>query len=232
MLIWTAFMIGIVGSLHCLGMCGPIAMALPYQDRTPLRTGFNILQYHMGRIVTYALLGGIIGLVGQGIYLAGMQKAFSIGAGVLLLAAAILSLKFMNRFMTIRVVDRFFQRLKTAIAIQLQKRSSSSIFIIGLLNGLLPCGLVYMAIVGAVSTGSALSGMAYMALFGAGTVPLVLAASVAGTFASLKLRNTLRKMVPVFLFGFALLFIMRGLNFDVPIQFSFWESTLNQPMCH
>ena len=225
-------MIGIVGSLHCLGMCGPIAMALPYQDKTPIRTGINIMQYHLGRIATYAILGGFIGLIGKGIYLAGMQRAFSITAGVILLIAAIMSLKFMNRFVSIAIVDRFFQRLKTAMAVQLQKRSSSSIFTIGLLNGLLPCGLVYMAIVGAVSTGSALSGMAYMALFGAGTVPLVLAASLAGTFASLKLRNTLRKMVPLFLFGFAVLFIMRGLNFDVPLQFSFWESTLNQPMCH
>jgi len=89
-----------------------------------------------------------------------------------------------------------------------------------------------MAIVGAVSTGDVLKGMAYMALFGLGTVPLVLMASVAGTFAGLRLRNTLRKLVPVFLVAFAVLLIMRGLNFDLPANFNFWEATENQPMCN
>lgn len=232
MYLWTAFTIGLIGSLHCVGMCGPIALAMPYQAGNKWTTGLNILQYHLGRTLTYALLGGLIGLLGKGLFLAGLQKAFSIGAGVLLLVAAIYSIRAANNLIAIPLVNNLFFKLKLTLGRLLRERKASSLVLIGMLNGLLPCGLVYLAIVGAVSTGAVLSGMGYMALFGLGTVPLLLAASFAGTFASIRLRNTLRKLVPVFLVAFALLLILRGLNFDVPVNFSFWEATENQPMCH
>lgn len=231
MYLWTAFTIGIVGSLHCLGMCGPIAMAIPYQAKNKWLTAINIMQYHLGRVITYAILGGLIGLLGRGIFLAGMQKSFSVGAGIFLLIMAVFSLKLSSNLVSIPVVNRVFFWVKSAMGNLLKNKSPSSILFIGMLNGLLPCGLVYMAIVGALSTGEVVKGMGYMALFGLGTVPLVLLASVAGTFASLRLRNTLRKLVPVFLVAFAVLLIMRGLNFDLPANFSFWEATENQQMC-
>ena len=233
MFLWTAFTIGILGSLHCVGMCGPIAMALPYQSSTKWMTGLNIMRYHLGRTVTYALLGGVIGLLGQGLYLAGLQQGLSIGAGVLLLIAAIFSLRMTSDYViSIPFINHLFFRLKAKLGTLLNDRSGSRLFAVGMLNGLLPCGLVYLAIIGAVSTGSALKGMSYMALFGLGTIPLLLVASFAGTFASLKLRNRLRKLIPVFLVVFAVLLIMRGVNFEVPANFSFWEDTANQPMCH
>ncbi|MDX1477919.1 MAG: sulfite exporter TauE/SafE family protein [Saprospiraceae bacterium] len=233
MLLWTAFTIGLLGSLHCVGMCGPIAMAMPYQGTTRWATGLNILRYHLGRILTYALLGGLIGLLGRGLFLAGLQQGFSIGAGVLLLIAAIFSFRATtNRVMSIPVVDRWLFTLKSALGRLLHRPSGSSLVMVGMLNGLLPCGLVYVAIVGAVSTGSPALGMGYMALFGLGTVPLLLVASVAGTIANINLRNRLRQLVPVFLVVFAVLLIMRGMQFDVPVGFSFWEATEQQPMCH
>jgi sulfite exporter TauE/SafE len=232
MYLWTAFTIGLIGSLHCLGMCGPIAMALPYQAKSKWLTAINIMQYHLGRVITYALLGGLIGLLGRGLFLAGLQRSFSIAAGVLLLIMAVFSLKASSSLVSIPFVNRAFFWVKSAMGRLLKNKSPSSILFIGMLNGLLPCGLVYMAIVGAVSTGDVFKGMGYMALFGMGTVPLVLLASVAGTFAGMRLRNTLRKLVPVFLVAFAALLIMRGLNFDLPANFSFWESTENQLMCN
>ena len=231
MYLWTAFTIGIIGSLHCLGMCGPIAMAMPYQAKSKWLTALNIMQYHLGRVITYAILGGIIGLVGRGIFLAGMQRSFSIGAGILLLVMAVFSLRVSSNLVSIPVVNRIFFWIKSTMGHLLKDKSASSILLIGMLNGLLPCGLVYMAIVGAVSTGDVVRGMGYMALFGLGTVPMVFVASIAGTFAGLRLRNTLRKLVPVFLLAFAVLLIMRGLNFDLPANFSFWETTENQLMC-
>ena len=232
MYLWTAFTIGLVGSLHCLGMCGPIALAMPYQARTKIGTALNVARYHLGRIITYALLGGLIGLIGKGIFLAGLQQAFSVAAGVLLLIAAIYSWRVTSNLVSIPVVNRMFFSLKSRMGKLLKSDSASSLVFIGMLNGLLPCGLVYLAIVGAVSTGTIAKGMGYMALFGFGTVPLLLAASFAGTMMNLKLRNTLKRLVPVFLVAFAVLLIMRGLNFDVPANFSFWEATENQPMCH
>ena len=232
MYLWTAFMIGLVGSLHCIGMCGPIALALPYQGRNRWATGLNIFQYQAGRILTYALLGGIIGLAGKGLYLAGLQQIFSIVAGVILLIAAIYSIRATGRLMQIPVVNRAFFWLKSTLGRLLNERKASSLWLIGMLNGLLPCGLVYLAIVGAVSTGAVVKGMGYMALFGLGTVPLLMGFSLAGSVAGTKFRSTLRKLVPVFLVAFAVLLIMRGFNFDVPANFSFWEATENQPMCH
>ena len=230
--LWTAFTIGIVGSLHCVGMCGPLAMAMPYKAPTHLQTGLNIAQYHLGRILTYALLGGLIGLLGKGIFLAGMQQALSIITGVLLVIAAFLSLRVTSRMINNSFAQGFYFKVKSGMGRLLKSGSSTSLLLIGMLNGLLPCGLVYMAIVGAMTTGSVINGMAYMALFGAGTVPLVLLASFAGTFANMRLRNTLRKLTPVFLVCFGALLIMRGMNFDIPAHFSFWEGTMNQPMCH
>ncbi len=190
------------------------------------------MQYHLGRVITYAILGGLIGLLGRGLFLAGLQRSFSIGAGILLLIMAVFSLKASSSLVSIPVVNRAFFWVKSMMGRLLKNKSPSSILYIGMLNGLLPCGLVYMAIVGAVSTGAVIKGMGYMALFGLGTVPLVLVASVVGTFAGIRLRNTLRKLVPVLLVAFAVLLIMRGLNFDLPANFSFWESTENQLMCN
>jgi len=205
---------------------------LALQAKNKWLTALNIMQYHLGRVITYAILGGLIGLLGRGLFLAGLQRSFSIGAGILLLIMAVFSLKASSSLVSIPVVNRAFFWVKSMMGRLLKNKSPSSILYIGMLNGLLPCGLVYMAIVGAVSTGAVIKGMGYMALFGLGTVPLVLVASVVGTFAGIRLRNTLRKLVPVLLVAFAVLLIMRGLNFDLPANFSFWESTENQLMCN
>ena len=171
MFLWTAFMVGLVGSLHCVGMCGPIAMALPYQGRNKLTTAVNVIQYNAGRVITYALLGGLIGLLGEGLFLAGMQRAFSVGAGVLLLLAAILSLHLTSNFIRVPGINRMFFWLKSTLGRLINSGSSRSLLVIGMLNGLLPCGLVYLAIVGAMAAGSVIKGMSYMALFGIGTIP-------------------------------------------------------------
>ncbi|MEK7257558.1 MAG: sulfite exporter TauE/SafE family protein [Bacteroidota bacterium] len=230
MFLWTAFTIGLFGSLHCAGMCAPIAMALPGGSRqVVLRNG---LLYNLGRTLTYTLLGGLIGLAGKGLYLAGLQKTLSIGLGVALLAVALFSINVESKLVKLGFFNRLVFKLKAHLGKFIGSRKTWTPLVVGILNGLLPCGLVYMAIVGALSTGGALSGMSYMALFGLGTVPMMLIAGLAGNLASLRVRNFLRKAYPAFLVFFALLFLFRGLNFHVPGDFFFWEKMEDVPMCH
>jgi sulfite exporter TauE/SafE len=231
-MLWTAFTIGILGSLHCVGMCGPIALALPYQGRNRWVATNNVLLYNAGRIITYSLLGLVIGLLGRGLFLAGLQTYVSIGLGILLLIVAAFSVNIEARLLRIPLLMRLNEWVKRQLAFLLRRHGRASLLLIGMLNGLLPCGLVYLAIAGAVAAGGMLKGVAFMALFGLGTVPLMLATSLAGQFINLRLRNRLRKLVPLFLVAFAILFIARGLQFQIPADFRFWEGLQEIPMCH
>jgi sulfite exporter TauE/SafE len=170
--------------------------------------------------------------LGEGIFLAGAQKWLSIGVGVMLLVIALFSIPVESKLLQWPIVGRGYLWLKTALARLLGKTSAPAFFQTGMLNGLLPCGLVYMAIVGAMTMGSVTGGAAYMFLFGLGTIPLMLATALAGQMVSLKIRNRLKKLYPVFLVSLAALFIFRGLQFAVPRDFSFWEAMQNIPMCH
>ena len=214
-MLWTAFTIGLAGSLHCIGMCGPIALALPYQGRNRWAAAAKVLLYNLGRIFTYSFLGLLIGLMGKGLYLAGLQTFVSFGLGAALLLIALFSINVETRPLKIP-----------------HTQCPSALLLIGMLNGLLPCGLVYLAVAGAMATGSVAEGMTYMALFCLGTIPLILTTAMAGQFIDLRLRNRLRKLVPLFLIAFAILFIARSLHFQMPEDFRFWEEFQNIPMCH
>lgn len=231
-MLYTAFTIGLFGSLHCVGMCGPIALALPHGGQGRWLSAWKILLYNLGRTTTYVLLGLLVGLLGEGLFLAGAQRWLSVGAGVMLLVVAVFSIPVESRLVGWPLVGRGYLWLKNALAKMLGRRSQFAFFQTGLLNGILPCGLVYMAIVGAVTMGSAVGGASYMLVFGLGTVPLMLATALAGRLVSLKMRNGLKRLHPAFLVALAALFILRGLRFDVPRDFSFWEAMQTVPMCH
>lgn len=202
--------------MHCVGMCGPIALALPMGFKTRLSFAFSRVLYNLGRTVTYTMLGGIFGLLGKGLVLAGFQQALSITLGVLLLVIAFTAINPESQLLNLGPVTRFTTRLKVALGGLLRHGSQSSLFTIGLLNGLLPCGFVYLGIFGAINTGGALTGMAFMALFGLGTIPLMLAVSMAGSVVGAKVRASSRRLLPVFMVLFATLFIMRGMNLGIP----------------
>jgi sulfite exporter TauE/SafE len=169
MALWTAFVMGLVGSLHCVGMCGPIALSLPYQGRQKWIAAVNVLLYNFGRIATYALLGIIIGLFGRGFFLAGFQSYISIGLGVLLLLIAFFSVNVEGQLLKIPGFQKLNSWVQGQLGRLLRQKGSGKLFIIGSLNGLLPCGLVYMGIVGAVTTGEIVHSALYMASFGLGT---------------------------------------------------------------
>lgn len=212
MQIWSAFLIGLVGSLHCAGMCGPLALALPATGGTRISFTAGRLAYNAGRITTYCLLGAVFGLVGLTFALAGFQRWASITAG----AAILIGLLASSRRTLNTPVSKAVARVRSGLGVLLHRRTLGSIYLLGVLNGFLPCGLVYVACAGAVAAGGFIAGMAYMAAFGLGTVPMMLSLGLAGRMLHAGIRLKFQKMVPVCLLMLGLLLVLRGMALGVP----------------
>jgi len=207
-----AIALGLLGSLHCAAMCGPLMLALPVPPGGAGRFFAGRVFYQLGRIATYALLGVIGGLVGKSIFLIGAQRWLTITLGV----AILLGFFFSKKVALATPVVRLVGKLKAAMGVQLQRRSFRSLVLLGMLNGLLPCGLVYVAMAGAVSRGTVLSGVGYMAAFGLGTMPTMLAISLSGKILPPSIRLKLRSAIPVSVFLLAALLILRGMSLGIP----------------
>jgi sulfite exporter TauE/SafE len=210
--LWTAFARGLVGSLHCAGMCGPLALALPQAGNRPASYFAGRTAYNLGRVVTYCVLGLIFGLLGKTLLLAGVQRWLSIALGVVLLIGLFAS----RKLALWRPVSLLVEQLKSRMGALLHRRSFDALLVLGLLNGLLPCGLVYVACAGATATGDLFTGALYMFAFGAGTVPMMLAISLSGKLVPFSLRLKLLKAVPVAVFLLASLLILRGMELGIP----------------
>lgn len=214
--VWTGFAVGLFGSLHCVGMCGPIALALPVFGETQFKIMLGRILYNLGRIVTYTVMGALFGLFGSRLVLFGLQQNLSIifGTGILLYVLIPRKIKVqVSEFGFYKTIVSF---LKTNFSRLTSKRSNSSLFTIGLLNGLLPCGFVYVGIAGATSTGNWLNGAIYMTLFGLGTFPIMFVTTVLGKVINFNLRRRINKLIPFLAVLLALLFILRGLNLGIP----------------
>ena len=212
----TAFTIGLVGSLHCLGMCGPIAIGIPLDNDNWLKKALGGILYNLGRIITYGILGAVFGLLGRGIQLAGLQQWASIGIGIAMIVSVIFPFVFREKIKFDKIFSGYASRLIGSFKNLFIKTSLSSLLLIGLLNGLLPCGLVYMAIAGALNTNDMIMGIAFMVMFGIGTTPALLALSLAGNVLSSQFRTKARKVIPVFIVILGILFILRGMNLGIP----------------
>src|SRR3989344_2027322 len=222
--LWTgAFLLGLFGSLHCLGMCGPIALSLPVHKYGLLKKYGGIALYNLGRISSYALIGLLFGTIGTSFRLFGFQQYLSIAFGVLLLLYIVVSKsKIAYRFTIVRF-DFFFNRLKSKMKFFFQSKKFHALFAIGFLNGLLPCGMVYMSLAGALATGSSFQGMIFMILFGLGTVPMMFTIAQVGDLISLNLRSKIVKIIPYSLALMSILLILRGLNLGIPYISPKWE---------
>jgi uncharacterized protein len=234
-MLWSAFLIGLFGSFHCIGMCGPIAIALPIQQDNILALVSGRIFYNVGRALTYAAIGLVFGLLGQGLSLAGFQQSVSIVAGVLILLMVLLPSGFTQKLYLLKPAYGFTNFLKRKFGILFKRKSVLSVFLIGLLNGFLPCGLVYIAVAGAIASGGYLEGALYMFVFGLGTLPIMLAVSLAGNFISLNLRKRINKLIPAFMVVLAFLFILRGMNLGIPYispQLQQTEITDDSAVCH
>ena len=215
-MIWAGFLFGLVGSFHCVGMCGPIAMALPFVGSTGWRYYAGRLLYNSGRIVTYATLGALAGAFGETLQLAGLQQTVSVVSGVLILLLLVVPAMRKGKSANMPGTDRLMTWVRKKLGYYFQKNSLRSLFMVGLLNGLLPCGFVYIALAGAISAPGVSGAMLYMALFGIGTFPLMFLVSLSGKLISLKMRSVFNRAVPYIGMTLALLFIMRGLSLGIP----------------
>jgi sulfite exporter TauE/SafE len=215
-MLWSALIFGLLGSFHCVGMCGPIAFMLPVDRKNPVKRAFQLMSYHAGRILTYSVLGLVFGIVGKSFNLFGIQQQLSIIIGVLMIVVILIPTKIFNKYNFSRPLYKAVGKVKSSMGIALKKKDPGTFFTIGYLNGLLPCGLVYMAIFGALASGGAWEGGLYMAVFGLGTIPLMTTAIYLGNFLKGKAKQRIVKMIPVFVVIVGVLFIVRGLGLGIP----------------
>jgi sulfite exporter TauE/SafE len=203
---------GFFGSVHCVGMCGPLALSLPGADQSRVRFVVERVVYNLGRVLTYTLLGGLVGLVGRGAALAGVQQAISVAIGTVMILAA-----------AVPWVSRRVQQLERAPSALLgtvmkpigglyRRGGAGALLVVGLLNGLLPCGFVYAGLATALTAGEVVESMTFMAAFGLGTGPAMLGVSLVGRVASASARERLQQLVPYGLAFVGLLLIVRGLG--------------------
>ncbi len=212
----SALILGLLGSLHCVGMCGPIAFMLPVDRSNSFKKVSQIGMYHFGRLLAYSIIGLVFGLVGKSLYIFGIQQQLSIIIGVLMIVVVLLPHKAIGKYNLSKPLYKIISKVKTGLGKALKKKTADTFLTIGFLNGFLPCGLVYMAVFGAVATGSLLEGSLYMILFGVGTIPLMTSAIYLGKFLNSTIKQRIQKAIPVFVVIIGLLFILRGLGLGIP----------------
>lgn len=214
--LYTALTIGLIGSFHCIGMCGPIAVALPLGNRNWFGKTYGALLYNIGRSITYGLLGALFGLLGRGIEMAGFQQWASIVIGIVMIMTVVFPFLFKGKLQLDQLLfgyaGRMISRFRALFGIQ----SYKNLFLIGLLNGLLPCGLVYVAVAGAINTNDVVMGILFMVVFGLGTLPIMLSVSLAGNMIGQGIKRKVNKVIPAFIILLGLLFILRGLSLGIP----------------
>lgn len=204
---------GAVGTFHCIGMCGPLALALPVVTDNSTSRFFSTLLYNLGRVTTYSILGAFFGIAGSSIAFFGYQQGLSVTLGIVIIIFILLPKKIFARK---NMLMRIFEKIRASLGKLFIRKNYHSVYFIGLLNGLLPCGLVYLAIAGAISTGSVLKSSLFMAAFGLGTLPVMWSIAFFGGFISIRVRQGIKKLYPYVMFAMAVLLIIRGLGLNIP----------------
>lgn len=225
--ILAAFMLGLTGSLHCVGMCGPLMLAAGSGGGWQ-----RALAYQSGRVLVYLLLGGLLGALGLGMRLWNAQSVIALFSGALLIVFALLRLDPGNMLQRIPIYARFQVRLRGKMSSFLSKNGISGQFALGCCNGLLPCGLVYLAVIGAANTSTPLAGAGFMLAFGLGTLPLLTATLYAGRRLFRLDAARLAAATPVVMAVAGLLLLYRGWATHVPFDFFNFQDSAFPPMCH
>lgn len=212
----SALALGLMGSLHCVGMCGPIAFMLPVDRNNNFRKFTQIFIYHFGRLLAYAIMGLVFGFLGKGLQVFGLQQKLSIAIGVLMIIVVLIPYKTFNKYNFSKPIYKIISKIKNQLGKELKKKTPDTFLTIGFLNGFLPCGLVYMALFGAIAMANAWQGAIYMILFGLGTIPLMTTAIYFSSLLKGIARQKVQKMIPVFVVLIGVLFIVRGLGLGIP----------------
>ncbi|WP_417871957.1 sulfite exporter TauE/SafE family protein [Winogradskyella sp.] len=212
----SGLVLGLLGSLHCVGMCGPIAFMLPVDRSNSIKKVSQIGIYHFGRLLAYSIIGLVFGLLGKSFYIFGIQQQLSIVIGLLMIILVLIPYKTISKYNLSRPLNKIISKVKSNLGQALKKKTSDTFLTIGFLNGFLPCGLVYMAVFGSLATGSLLQGSLYMILFGIGTIPLMTSAIYLGRFLNQTIKQRIQKVIPIFVVIIGVLFILRGLGLGIP----------------
>jgi len=212
----SAFILGLLGSFHCVGMCGPIAFMLPVDRSNHLKKVSQIAIYHFGRLLTYSIIGFVFGLIGKSLYIFGFQQQLSIIIGIMMILVVLIPQKIFNKYNFSKPIYGVISKVKSSLGSAMKKKTLDTFLTIGFLNGFLPCGLVYMALFAAIAGGDALNGSLYMAVFGLGTIPLMTTAIYFSHFLKGAARQRIQKVIPVFVILIGALFIIRGLGLGIP----------------
>lgn len=234
-LFWTAFLFGLVGSFHCIGMCGPIAMTISQKGGQASNFFLNRLFYNLGRTTVYTLLGVIFGLFGQTLQLFGLQQIVSVISGVLILAFIFLPKYFSHTNVIQQESNRLVHQVKQQLGKYLHKNTFKTNYLLGFFNGLLPCGLVYMAVIGAISQGSLIYSALYMAVFGLGTFPVFFVLFYSREMLSTSVKQFFSNYTQHITIIVACLFIVRGLGLGIPYlspKMEVHEEKVEVSCCH
>ncbi|MEM8585423.1 MAG: sulfite exporter TauE/SafE family protein [Bacteroidota bacterium] len=232
MLFWTAFLLGIGGSLHCMSMCGPLVLAVPGIRPDQKNQLPKLMVYHSGRILVYALIGFIVGTLGWGLQMVNIQGNLAILTGVFIIGIALFKLDFKRLFVHTASSKAWQRTVNKYFSMYIKKDGWTATLALGMLNGMIPCGLVYVAIISAVNTEAPLHGAMYLLAFGLGTIPLLVATSVAGKRVFQIIGFNKRYLQQALLIAVGLIFIWRGLHFNFPEGFFLWYDQQFVPMCH
>lgn len=172
----TAFLLGIGGSFHCLGMCTPLVMAVTGIGRGNVFR--NKIIYNAGRIFTYAVLGGLAGWLGNALNWTAYQDSISVLSGIMLILFAVAGGRQFNILLVTPLLQRLALGLKKQFSRFLMVPGNVAMFSTGVINGLLPCGLTYLALTSCIAVSNPAEGIIYMTVFGAGTLGVMLGFSV------------------------------------------------------
>ena len=211
----AAFLLGLGGSAHCLGMCGPLVVMMPFKNFK----GFHLVAaqsiYHLSRTLAYVSMGLIFGLFGQGISLFSKTQHLSIFMGAL-----VILMVFFPKIIALLSTSRFFRNISSKHGQYLRKvqqtQSLGAMAILGFFNGLLPCGLSYAAVGGAIALGNTTHAVMFMLLFGIGTSPALMALGSAQNWLKPNLRLKFSKLSPIMGILLGVLLILRGLDLGIP----------------
>ena len=215
-MLWSALIFGLLGSFHCVGMCGPIAFMLPVDRSNSIKKVSQISTYHIGRLLAYAIIGLCFGLIGKSLYIFGIQQQLSIIIGILMIVVVLIPAQTFNKYNFSKPLYRLISKVKSSLGKALKKKTADTFLTIGFLNGFLPCGLVYMAVFASLAMPSAFESSLYMMLFGLGTIPLMTTAIYVGKFLNASVKQRIQKAIPVAVIIIGLLFIIRGMGLGIP----------------
>lgn len=220
MLVWvvSAWLMGLVGSAHCIGMCGPLALSLPTGSKSALGRLFESLVYNLGRVFTYGVYGALLG-VGSGLLLPPfLQSHLSLLMGGLMLLLAVYVFWSGRVQFEAGPQASFYRRISNALGLLYRRGGTPALFGIGILNGLLPCGLVYLALATAFASASMAKSILFMVFFGLGTLPAMWSALLLSRYLTSSLRGKLRRFIPYVYAATGALLLLRGLGSHNPLQ--------------